>query len=325
MKVLVTGGAGYIGSHMVRTLIDRGHGVVVVDDLSSGHRDAVAAEAAFVEADVADGVRMLALLREHGVEAVLHFAGKIRVDESVVDPATYWRGNVTASLALLGAVLEAKVPSFVFSSTAAVYGDPETVPIPEDHPTRPVNPYGDSKLTVERILSSYGVAHGLRWAALRYFNAAGANAGAGLGERHDPESHLIPIVLDVALGRREKVSIYGTDWPTPDGTCVRDYIHVCDLADAHLAALEHLTKGGESGAFNLGTGRGASVREVVEVVREVTGKAVLAVSAPRRAGDPPELVAGVERAARILGWRAKQSDLRTIVADAWLARARLPG
>lgn len=323
MKVLVTGGAGYIGSHMVRTLVDRGHGVVVVDDLSSGHRDAVAPEAAFVEADVGDTTRMLDVLREHAVEAVLHFAGVIRVDESVTDPAKYWRGNVVASLALLEAVREAKVSSFVFSSTAAVYGDPVRVPIPEEHPTRPVNPYGDSKLTVERILASYGVAHGLRWAALRYFNAAGANAAAGLGERHDPESHLVPIILDVARGVREKVSLYGTDWPTPDGTCVRDYIHVCDLADAHLAALEHLARGGESGAFNLGTGRGASVSEVVDIVREVTGKPITAVPAPRRAGDPPELVAGVERAARILGWRAQRSDLRTIIRDAWLARERL--
>ncbi len=320
MKVLVTGGAGYIGSHMVRTLADRGHGVVVVDDLSTGHRESVAKEATFVEGDVGDTARMTSLLREHAVEAVLHFAGVIRVDESVSDPGKYWRGNVVGSLGLLDAVLAANVRSFVFSSTAAVYGDPVRVPIDEAHPTRPVNPYGDSKLTVERILASYGVAHGLRWAALRYFNAAGANAAAGLGEKHDPETHLIPIILDVALGKREKVALYGTDWPTPDGTCVRDYIHVCDLADAHLAALEHLARGGESGAFNLGTGRGHSVKEVVEIVRAVTGHPIPAAAAPRRAGDPPELVAAVDRAAEVLGWRASRSDLRAIVADAWAAR-----
>lgn len=320
MNVLVTGGAGYIGSHMVRTLVDRGHAVLVVDDLSTGHRDAVAKEATFVEGDVGDVASVRPLLEQHRIEAVLHFAGKIRVEESVSDPAKYWKGNVVTSLALLDAVLAAGVRSFVFSSTAAVYGDPVRVPIDEEHPTRPVNPYGDSKLAVERVLAAYGTAHGLRWAALRYFNAAGANAEAGLGERHDPETHLVPIVLDVALGRREKVALYGTDWPTPDGTCVRDYIHVNDLAEAHLAALEHLARGGESGAFNLGTGRGHSVKEVVDTVRAVTGHAVPAVPAPRRAGDPPELVAAVDRAARVLGWRAARSDLRAIVEDAWRAR-----
>ena len=323
MNVLVTGGAGYIGSHMVRTLVDRGHVVTVVDDLSTGHRHAVAKEAHFVEADVADAARMRAVLEDRRIEAVLHFAGVIRVDESVSDPAKYWKGNLVASLGLLDAVLAAGVRSFVFSSTAAVYGDPVRVPIDEDHPTRPVNPYGDSKLALEKVLAAYGAAHGLKWAALRYFNAAGANAEGGLGEHHDPETHLVPIILDVARGKREKVALYGTDWPTPDGTCVRDYIHVMDLAEAHLAALEHLAKGGESGAFNLGTGRGNSVKEVVEVVRAVTGHAIPAVPAPRRAGDPPELVAAVDRAARVLGWKATRSDLRRIVEDAWAARRTL--
>ena len=323
MNVLVTGGAGYIGSHMVRALVDRGHAVTVVDDLSTGHRASVAREAHFVEANVADTSRMRAVLEDRRVEAVLHFAGVIRVDESVSDPAKYWKGNLVASLGLLDAVLAAKVPSFVFSSTAAVYGDPVRVPIDEEHPTRPVNPYGDSKLALEKVLAAYGAAHGLRWAALRYFNAAGANAAAGLGEHHEPETHLVPIILDVARGKREKVALYGTDWPTPDGTCVRDYIHVMDLADAHLAALEHLARGGESGAFNLGTGRGNSVKKVVEVVREVTGHAIPAAPAPRRAGDPPELVAAVDRAASVLGWRATRSDLRRIVEDAWAARRDL--
>jgi UDP-glucose 4-epimerase len=318
VNVLVTGGAGYIGSHMVRVLVARGHAVTVADDLSTGHRHAVAKEAAFVQANVADTARIADVLRANAIDAVLHFAGVIRVEESVSNPAKYWKGNVAASLGLLDALRDAGVTRFVFSSTAAVYGDPVRVPLDEEHPTRPVNPYGESKLAVERVLASYGQAYGLRWAALRYFNAAGA--AFGLGEHHEPETHLVPIVLDVALGRREQVALYGTDWPTPDGTCVRDYIHVLDLAEAHLAALEHLARGGESGAFNLGTGRGHSVREVVETARAVTGHAIPAAAAPRRAGDPPALVAAVERAAQVLGWRAARRDLRQIVEDAWASR-----
>lgn len=322
MKALVTGGAGYVGSHMVRTLLDAGHEVVVLDDLSTGFRDAVPEAARFVEGDVADVPAVTALLRGERVDAVLHFAARIRVEESVSDPRRYWQGNLVASLALLEAVLDAGAPPFVFSSTAAVYGDPEEVPIDEDHPKRPVNPYGETKLAIERALASYGAAYGLRWAALRYFNAAGAHAEAGLGERHEPESHLVPIVLDVALGKRAKISVFGADWPTPDGTCVRDYVHVRDLGEAHLAALEHLARGGESGAFNLGTGQGHSVREVVETARAVTGRPIAAEDAPPRAGDPPVLVAKVERAARVLGWRARRPSLRDIVADAWAWKLR---
>lgn len=316
MNALVTGGAGYVGSHMVKTLLDRGHGVVVLDDLSTGHRDAVDARARFVEGDVRRTDDVRALLRDAKIDAVLHFAAKIRVEESVGDPRLYWNANLVATLGLLDAVVEAKLP-FVFSSTAAVYGTPDEVPIDEEHPTRPVNPYGETKLAIERALASYGEAYGLPWAALRYFNAAGADPSARLGERHDPETHLLPIVLEVARGKRASVALYGTDWPTPDGTCVRDYVHVLDLAEAHLAALEHLARGGASGAFNLGTGRGHSVREVVLAARRVSGRPIAMTPSPRRAGDPAALVAKVERAERVLGWKAKRADLDAIVADAW--------
>jgi len=292
MRVLVTGGAGYIGSHMALVLLRAGHEVVVVDDLSSGHRDAVPAGGVFVEASVSDRARMSDVLRVHGVEAILHFAARIQVGESVTDPRRYYEGNVAASIALLDSALDAGVKRFVLSSTAAVYGDPVRVPIDEHHPTSPINPYGDTKLAIERMLSAYGHAYGLRWAALRYFNAAGADVEAGLDERHDPETHLVPIVVDAALGRREAVTVFGNDYDTPDGTCVRDYIHVLDLCDAHLIALEHLASGGEGGAFNLGTGEG--------------------------------LVASPERAARVLGWRARRVRLEDIVSDLWQVRSARP-
>jgi UDP-glucose 4-epimerase len=323
VKVLVTGGAGYIGSHMVKTLLRAAHEVVVVDDLSTGYRDAVAREAHFVEGDVGDTGLMTTVLREEKVDAICHFAAKIRVEESVSNPRLYVQGNLTRTLAFLEAVLDcSRVPAFVFSSTAAVYGTPELIPIDEDHPKRPESPYGESKLAVERALDSYGKAYGLRWAALRYFNAAGADPGAGLGERHDPETHLIPLVLEAAAGRRPSVSLFGTSWPTPDGTCVRDYIHVLDLCDAHLAALEHLSRGGESGAFNLGTGRGYSVRNVIDAVERVTGRSVNVVHAPPRPGDPAELVADVARAERVLRWKARRSNLDAIVRDAWAWHTR---
>lgn len=324
MKSLVTGGAGYVGSHMVKTLLDAGHEVVVVDDLSEGHRDAVPAGVPFVQADIGSKAEMVAVLREHRIEAVLNFAAKSRVEQSVKEPRLYWQGNTVATLALLEAILEAggTPAAFVQSSTAAVYGTPESVPIDEDHPKNPVNPYGATKLAIERALEDYGRAYGLRWAALRYFNAAGAEPDAGLGERHHPETHLIPIVLEVAAGTRASLSIYGASWPTPDGTCVRDYIHVSDLGEAHLAALEYLAKGGESGAFNLGTGRGHSVREIVVAARAVTGRPIATVDAPTRAGDPAVLVAKVDRAERVLGWRAKRTELSRIIGDAWTWKQR---
>lgn len=318
MRTLVTGGAGYVGSHMVKALVDAGHEVVVVDDLSTGHRDAVPATVPFVSADVGSPTQMAALLREHRIEAVCHFAAKIRVEESVAAPRLYWHGNVITTLGLLEAVLDVgTIKAFVQSSTAAVYGSPDEVPIDEDHPKRPESPYGETKLAVERALESYGRAYGLQWAALRYFNAAGAEPSSGLGERHDPETHLIPLVLEAASGKRDHIKVFGTTWNTPDGTCVRDYVHVSDLADAHLKALTYLASGGQSGPFNLGSGSGNSVRELIEVARAVTGRPITAVDAPPRAGDPPTLVAKVDRAARVLGWRAQRTALDRIVGDAW--------
>lgn len=316
MRVLVTGGAGYVGSHMVKTLLDAGHQVVVLDDLSTGFRDAVLPGARLIEGDVARTEDVRGLLQGERIEAVLHFAAKIRVEESVENPRLYWERNLVATLSLVEAVLASPVP-FVFSSTAAVYGTPDEVPIDEDHPKRPVSPYGDTKLAIELALAAYGRAYRLPWAALRYFNAAGADAASGLGERHEPESHLIPIVLEAALGKRNAVFVNGTDWPTPDGSCVRDYVHVLDLAEAHLAALEHIARGGEGGAFNLGTGRGHSVREVIASAERASGRKIPVEGAPRRAGDPASLVAKVDRAARVLGWRAKRADLDTVVRDAW--------
>jgi UDP-glucose 4-epimerase len=317
MTILVTGGAGYIGSHVVRHLLDGGHAPVVIDDLSTGHRDAVPEAVPFLRADVADRSRVGEFIRRHDVRAVVHFAARSQVAESVADPRRYFMGNLAATLGLLESVLDAGVGAFVFSSTAAVYGTPETTPIPESHPTRPINPYGATKLAIEGALAEYRRAYGLRYAALRYFNAAGAEPAAGLGERHEPESHLIPLVLRVALGTRESVSIFGDDYATPDGTCVRDYIHVSDLADAHLAALAYLERGGESGAFNLGTGAGHSVQEVVDVARRVTGHPIPVVRGARRAGDPPALVAGPALAEARFGFRARRSSLGQIVEDAW--------
>jgi len=320
VRVLVTGGAGYVGSHMVARLLAAGHEVTVLDDLSTGHRDAVLPEARFVEGDIATDAA--AILRD-GIDAVCHFAAMSQIEESVRDPQRYFLGNTVKSLALLDAVLACStLPAFVFSSTASVYGTPDTVPIDEDQPKRPQSPYGTTKLAIEHALAAYGAAYGLRWTALRYFNAAGAAPESGLGERHEPETHLIPIVLDVAAGERASVSIYGTDWPTPDGTCVRDYIHVRDLCDAHLAAFQYLEKGGVSGAFNLGTGTGKSVREVVDAVRRITEREVNVVEAPRRPGDPAILVAAVERARTVLGWSAERPGIDEIVADAWAWKLR---
>ncbi len=325
MRALVTGGAGYVGSHMVKTLLDVGHEPVVLDDMSTGHRDAVPPGVPFVLGDVADTAEVAALIRDQRIEAVFHFAAKSRVEQSVAEPRLYWHGNVIATLALLDAVLASgTVKAFVQSSTAAVYGAPDEVPIDEDHPKRPLSPYGETKLAIEQALAGYGRAHGLRWAALRYFNAAGAEHEAGLGERHEPETHLIPLVLEVASGERASIAMYGTSWPTPDGTCVRDYVHVTDLGEAHLAAVQHLLRGGECGAFNLGTGHGHSVREIVEAARAVTGRTIATVDAPPRAGDPAALVAKVERAANVLGWRARRADLRLIVGDAWAWKQRAP-
>ncbi|MCD2197311.1 UDP-glucose 4-epimerase GalE [Actinomycetospora endophytica] len=320
MKLLVTGGAGYVGSVCTAHLLAAGHDVTVLDDLSTGHRDAVPTAAAFVEGDVATAADDV--LNGQGFDGVLHFAARSLVGESVVDPAKYWHGNVVTSVALLDAVRAHRVPRLVFSSTAATYGEPEISPITEDSPTRPTNPYGATKLAIDHAITSYAAASGgeLGAVSLRYFNVAGAHRptdGPMLGERHTTETHLIPLVLQVALGEREHVSMFGDDWPTPDGTCLRDYIHVDDLAAAHLLALDAAGADGGHLVCNLGNGTGFSVREVVEACRRVTGHPIPAIVAPRRAGDPAVLVASAERARTRLGWAPERGDLDGIVADAW--------
>ena len=321
-SICVTGGAGYIGSHMVRVLVRAGHDVVVLDDLSSGHEDTIPPGVAFVRGDVRDRPLVTQMLRDRGVAAIFHFASRIQVGESVVNPRLYYKDNLSAAVELLESALDAKVPHFVLSSTAAVYGDPIRVPIDEEHPTIPVNPYGETKLGIERMLASYARAYGIKYAALRYFNASGADVDAGLGERHEPETHLVPIILEAALGKRPHITVFGDDYATPDGTCVRDYIHVRDLAEAHLKALAHLERGGEGGAFNLGTGIGHSVREVIDAAKRISGREIPVVMGKRREGDPPVLVASPERAARVLGWKAEHSSLDAIVRDAWSWHAR---
>jgi UDP-glucose 4-epimerase len=315
VRVLVTGGAGYIGSHAVRQLTRAGHDVWVYDNLSRGHRAAVP-NGRLVEGQLADQPRLVATLSEHGIEAVLHFAALAYVGESVEDPARYYQNNVGGSLSLLDAMREAGVSRIVFSSTTATYGVPQRVPITEDTPQQPINPYGFSKLAVERALADYATAYGLAYAALRYFNAAGASPDGDLGEDHQPETHLIPIVLQVALGQREHVTVFGDDYPTPDGTCIRDYVHIDDLAAAHTLALDHL-RGGEGLLVNLGTSRGYSVREVIDACRRVTGHAIPVKFGPRRPGDPPALVADAERARRLLAWEPKYKELESIVRTAW--------
>ncbi|MEW6572125.1 MAG: UDP-glucose 4-epimerase GalE [Bacillota bacterium] len=326
MRVLVTGGAGYIGSHTVKELLRAGYGVTVLDNLSQGHK-AVARllpQAEFVWGDIAGRELVTGLLRSRGIEAVLHFAALSLVGESALDPALYYRNNIVKGLALLEAVRDAEVPHFIFSSTAAVYGEPVCVPITEDHPLAPTNPYGATKLAFEGALKWYGEAYGLRHLSLRYFNAAGADPDGDLGEDHRPETHLIPAVLQAALGLREALTIFGTDYPTPDGTCIRDYIHVTDLAVAHVLALQELIGGCPSGAYNLGSERGASVREVLETARRVTGREFRVTEGPRRTGDPAVLIASSRRIREELGWRPRYGDLETIIRTAWEWHSRHP-
>lgn len=309
-KYLVTGGAGYVGSVVATHLLEAGHEVTVLDDLSTGFREAVPAGAEFVEGRVHDAVKWL----DPSYDAVLHFAASSQVGESVAKPEKYWDNNVGGSMALLEAMRAAGVRKLVFSSTAATYGEPVSTPITETDPTAPTSPYGATKLAVDHMISGECAAHGLAAVSLRYFNVAGAYGS--YGERHDPESHLIPLVLQVALGARESIAVYGEDYPTPDGTCVRDYIHVADLADAHLLALK-AAAWGEHLICNLGNGSGFSVREVIETVRTVTGHPVPEVAATRRAGDPAVLVASAATARERLGWTPSRADLAGIVADAW--------
>jgi UDP-arabinose 4-epimerase len=315
-SVLVTGGAGYIGSHTCKALAAAGYLPVTMDNLVFGHRWAVR-WGPFEQADLADREAVERILRQHDIGAVIHFAAYAYVGESMADPGKYFRNNVANTLNLLEAMGVAGVGRIVFSSTCATYGIPEAVPIGEDHPQRPVNPYGESKLFVERALHWHGVAHGLRWTALRYFNAAGADPDGEIGEDHQPETHLIPLAIETALGRRRELLVMGTDYPTPDGTAIRDYIHVADLADAHVRALRHLEANGISGALNLGTGHGHSVREVVAMVERVSGRQVNARNAPRRAGDPPALVAAPGRATELLAWEPRWSSLQSIVQTAY--------
>jgi UDP-glucose-4-epimerase GalE len=316
MRVLVTGGAGYVGSHAAKLLAEKqGHEVVVVDNLAEGHRAAVG-KLPLVEADLLDRETITNLLKKHRIEAVMHFAAFAYVGVSVIEPAKYYHNNVVGTLSLLDAMRAADVRRIVFSSTCATYGIPNQVPISEDHPQNPISPYGFTKLAIEHALADYSRAYGLGYAALRYFNASGAAADGSIGEDHDPETHLIPLVLEVALGQRDEAQVFGTDYPTPDGTCIRDYIHVDDLAEAHGLALDKLQEG-KALKLNLGTGCGVSVQEVIDACRQVTGHKIPAKLQGRREGDPPALVADASLAKRELGWEAKHKDIRTIVASAW--------
>lgn len=317
MKVLVTGGAGYIGSHTVYQLLAEGHDVVVYDNLSKGHEKAVPAEVLFVQGDLRDGPLLSQVLRTQEIEAVVHFAADSLVGESMTQPSKYYHNNVVATLALLDTMRECSVNKIVFSSTAAVYGEPEECPIREDMATQPTNVYGRTKLVIEGMLADFSMAYGLNYVSLRYFNAAGALAGGQIGEDHTPESHLLPLILKTALGQRPAISIYGTDYNTEDGTCIRDYIHVTDLADAHVRALGHLAAGGQSRVYNLGSEKGFSVRQVIEEAKKVTGIDFAVAQDGRRPGDPGVLIASSAKIRSELGWIPKQSDLRGIIESAW--------
>jgi UDP-arabinose 4-epimerase len=316
MHVLITGGAGYIGSHTAKLVARAGLQPVVLDNLSRGHRDAVR-WGPLVVADIGDRGALQKVFREYPIEAVIHFAAFAYVGESMRAPDIYFRNNVVSTLNLLDVMREEGVGQIVFSSSCATYGQPRQIPIREDHVQQPVNPYGESKLMVERILQWYGEIYGLSWVALRYFNAAGADPEGELGEDHDPESHLIPLTISAALGTIPHLEIYGTDYETPDGTAVRDYVHVSDLAEAHLAAVRYLSSGGASTAFNLGTGAGYSVREVARMVEKVAGRGAPTVEVARRAGDPPSLIADASKAKSTLGWHPHHSSLEEIVRTAW--------
>lgn len=323
MRIVVTGGAGYIGSAAVRRLVQRGEDVVVVDNLSQGHAAALPSDARLEIADIRDGQHLTGIMRRHGAEAVLHFAALTIAPASVRDPAPYWEVNAAGTLALLQAMRAAEIPTLVLSSTAAVYGNPPVSPVCEDAPLAPINPYGASKLSAERMAASFATAYGLSVAALRYFNVAGAAGDAG--EDHRPETHLIPRALDAVSGRGEPLTLFGTDFPTADGTAVRDYVHVADLIDAHLAALDRMRAGsGPLGAINLGTRNGASVREVLDAVERVTGRAVPMSIAQRRPGDPAALVADSARAAQLLAWTPWRSTLDEMIGSAWAWRQRFP-
>ena len=324
--ILVTGGAGYIGSHMVQALVRAGQPVLVLDNLSTGHAEAVP-EGLLIRGDVGDAALLERLFTSHPIKAVIHFAGFIQVGESVADPGRYYQNNVSATQVLIDALCRHQILRLVFSSSAAVYGAPVSSPILETAALAPINPYGRSKAFVEAMLQDYARAYGLRSVALRYFNAAGADPGGQLGERHEPETHLIPRILRVAAGEDATVTLFGTDYATPDGSCIRDYVHVTDLCSAHHLALQYLEHAEGASAFNLGNGAGHSVREVIAVARSVTGRPIPVMEAPRRAGDPAVLVASSAQAQAVLGWRPRHADLSGILQDAWRwqNRVRTPG
>lgn len=317
MSVLVAGGAGYIGSHVVRALVERGEDVVVVDSLKTGHREAIAPEARFYEGDIRDPEFLDSVFEKEDIESVIHFAASSLVGVSMKEPLEYYDNNLFGTLRLLQAMDRAGCGRIVFSSTAATYGEPESVPIREDDRTQPTNPYGETKLTMEKLFFWDSQAGGPKYVSLRYFNACGAAEDGSIGEDHHPETHLIPLILQVPLGKREKISVFGDDYPTKDGTCIRDYIHVEDLADAHLLALDYLRDGNESDIFNLGSGEGFSVLEMIDSARDVTGHDIPIEIAPRRAGDPAVLIASSEKARKVLGWKPKKDDIRVIIEDAW--------
>ncbi|UYO61749.1 UDP-glucose 4-epimerase GalE [Acetobacterium wieringae] len=317
MKILVCGGAGYIGSHVVRVLVERGYQVVVLDNFSTGHLGAVPKEAVIEEGDIRDRVFLGQVFQAHPIDCVMHFCANSLVGESMVEPLKYYHNNVYGTICLLETMVEQEVTRFVFSSTAAVYGEPEQSPITENSSKKPTNTYGETKLAVEKMLPWLDQAYGLKSMTFRYFNAAGAHPSGEIGEDHNPETHLLPLILKTALGQRDKISIFGEDYPTPDGSCIRDYIHVMDIAAAHILGMEKLLAGGESNIYNLGDGKGFSVKEVIDRTRAITGKAFAVEIADRRAGDPVELIASSEKAHQELGWKPAHSDLDTIIKTAW--------
>jgi UDP-glucose 4-epimerase len=316
MAVLVTGGAGYIGSHTVAALLERNENVVVIDNLQQGHQAAVLG-GVFYKGDIRDIDFLDKVFAENDIDAVIHFAANSLVGDSMENPGKYYHNNVFGAICLLEKMKTSGVKKIIFSSTAATYGEPETVPVLESDPTNPTNTYGETKLAMEKMMKWFDVAHGIKFVALRYFNAAGAHENGQIGEDHSPETHLVPLILQVPLGQREHIAIYGEDYPTPDGTCVRDYLHVSDLADAHILALDMLRKGGESNVYNLGSGKGFSVKEMIEVARKVTGHPIPAVVQARRSGDPAVLIASSDKIKKQLGWNPSRDSLEAIIQTAW--------
>jgi len=314
--VMVVGGAGYIGSHMVKDLLQANYRVITLDNLSTGHRDLLLG-CKLIEGNLGDTTLLNRIFSDHRIDVVMHFAAYSIVGESVKNPVEYYRNNVANTIELLDAMVQHNVKRFIFSSSAAVYGEPREVPIKEEHPLRPTNPYGATKVAIEKMLSDFDSAYGLKYVSLRYFNAAGADASGKIGERHDPETHLIPLILKVAMGERNSIKIFGTDYTTRDGTCIRDYIHVSDLTQAHFLAVENLIDGGESAIYNLGNNRGYSVREVVDIAAKVTGEQIPAIVDGRRSGDPAVLIANSDKIRKELGWKPHFGDLKTILRTAW--------